>query len=113
MAAVRSDGRGADRRHRSTAWTPGSPTHTYFCHNLRGPLLARVRPPGTGVPVRASADSADGKVPRTRLEALNPVSFLIRVQIPDRPGSLGAVATALGKIGADILSVDVVERDSE
>lgn len=44
------------------------------------------------------------------LEALSSVSFLIRVQIPDRPGSLGAVATALGEIGADILSLDVVER---
>lgn len=38
------------------------------------------------------------------------MSFLIRVQVPDRPGNLGAVATALGGIGADILSVDVVER---
>ena len=38
------------------------------------------------------------------------VSFLIRVQLPDRPGTLGAVASALGEIGADILSVDVVER---
>ena len=38
------------------------------------------------------------------------MSFLIRVQLPDSPGSLGAVATALGGIGADILSVDVVER---
>jgi hypothetical protein len=38
------------------------------------------------------------------------VSFLIRVQLPDSPGSLGAVATALGGVGADILSVDVVER---
>lgn len=38
------------------------------------------------------------------------MSFLIRVQLPDRPGTLGAVATALGGIGADILSVDVVER---
>ncbi|MGM1060465.1 ACT domain-containing protein [Saccharothrix sp. Mg75] len=38
------------------------------------------------------------------------MSFLIRVQLPDRPGTLGAVATALGEIGADILSVDVVER---
>lgn len=52
-------------------------------------------------------------MPRTKLEALNPVSFLIRVQIPDRPGTLGAVATALGEIGADILSVDVVERGSD
>jgi hypothetical protein len=40
------------------------------------------------------------------------LSFLIRVQLPDRPGALGAVATALGGIGADILSVDVVERTS-
>ncbi|MFC6093909.1 amino acid-binding protein [Saccharothrix sp. BKS2] len=38
------------------------------------------------------------------------MSFLIRVQLPDRPGTLGAVASALGEIGADILSVDVVER---
>ncbi|MEU6155704.1 amino acid-binding protein [Actinosynnema sp. NPDC047251] len=38
------------------------------------------------------------------------MSFLIRVQLPDRPGALGAVASALGEIGADILSVDVVER---
>ncbi|SER52658.1 hypothetical protein SAMN05216188_112118 [Lentzea xinjiangensis] len=40
------------------------------------------------------------------------MSFLIRVQLPDRPGTLGAVASALGEIGADILSVDVVERGS-
>lgn len=51
-----------------------------------------------------------GEVSRTKLEALSPVSFLIRVQIPDRPGNLGSVASALGEIGADILSVDVVER---
>lgn len=38
------------------------------------------------------------------------MSFLIRVQIPDTPGILGAVASALGGAGADILSVDVVER---
>lgn len=40
------------------------------------------------------------------------MSFLIRVQLPDRPGTLGLVASALGAIGADILSVDVVERSS-
>jgi len=38
------------------------------------------------------------------------VSFLLRVTLPDRPGALGAVATALGTVGADILSVDVIER---
>ncbi|MDO5682598.1 MAG: amino acid-binding protein [Propionibacteriaceae bacterium] len=37
--------------------------------------------------------------------------FLIRVSLPDRPGSLGAVATALGKSGADIQSVSIVGRD--
>ena len=38
------------------------------------------------------------------------MSFLIRVQVPDRPGMLGAIATALGHAGVDILGVDVVER---
>lgn len=38
------------------------------------------------------------------------VSYLLRVQLPDRPGSLGALALALGTVGADILSLDVVER---
>ncbi len=40
------------------------------------------------------------------------MSFLIRIQLPDRPGALGAVATALGEVGCDILSLDVVERRS-
>jgi hypothetical protein len=40
------------------------------------------------------------------------VSFLLRVVLPDKPGSLGAVATALGNAGADILGVDVVERSN-
>jgi hypothetical protein len=38
------------------------------------------------------------------------VSYLLRVVLPDRPGALGAVATALGAVGADILSLDVIER---
>ncbi|MCW1958382.1 MAG: amino acid-binding protein [Mycobacterium sp.] len=37
-------------------------------------------------------------------------SYLLRVQLEDRPGSLGALAVALGSAGADILSLDVVER---
>jgi hypothetical protein len=40
------------------------------------------------------------------------VSFLIRVVLPDRPGALGTVASALGHAGADILSVDIVERSA-
>jgi hypothetical protein len=37
-------------------------------------------------------------------------SYLLRVQLEDRPGSLGSLAVALGSVGADILSLDVVER---
>jgi hypothetical protein len=39
-------------------------------------------------------------------------SYLLRVQLDDRPGSLGSLAVALGSVGADILSLDVVERAS-
>ena len=37
--------------------------------------------------------------------------FLIRVSIPDRPGSLGAVASAMGTVGADIHAVEIVGRE--
>jgi hypothetical protein len=37
-------------------------------------------------------------------------SYMLRVQLEDRPGSLGSLAVALGSVGADILSLDVVER---
>ncbi|CAJ1584133.1 amino acid-binding protein [[Mycobacterium] wendilense] len=39
-------------------------------------------------------------------------SYLLRVRLDDRPGSLGSLAVALGSAGADILSLDVVERAS-
>jgi len=38
------------------------------------------------------------------------MAYLLRVVLPDRPGSLGAVATAIGAVRGDILSLDVVER---
>ncbi|MCW2742820.1 MAG: hypothetical protein JWR45_3242 [Blastococcus sp.] len=38
------------------------------------------------------------------------MSYLLRLVVPDRPGILGAVATALGNAGVDIVSVDVLER---
>jgi hypothetical protein len=38
------------------------------------------------------------------------MSYLLRIVLPDRPGALGAVATALGHVGADILSLDVIQR---
>lgn len=40
-------------------------------------------------------------------------SYLLRVQLADRPGSLGSLAVALGSVGADILSLDVVERGAD
>ena len=36
--------------------------------------------------------------------------FLMRVSLPDVPGSLGAVASAMGSVGADILAVEIVEK---
>jgi hypothetical protein len=38
------------------------------------------------------------------------LSYLLRLVVPDRPGILGAVATALGAAAVDIVSVDVLER---
>lgn len=38
------------------------------------------------------------------------MSYLLRLVVPDRPGVLGAVATALGQAGIDIVSLDVLER---
>ena len=38
------------------------------------------------------------------------MSYLLRLVVPDRPGILGAVATALGAAGIDIVSLDVLER---
>ncbi len=38
------------------------------------------------------------------------MSYLLRLVVPDRPGTLGAVASALGLAGIDIVSVDVLER---
>ena len=39
-------------------------------------------------------------------------SYLLRIVLVDRPGSLGSLAVALGSVGADILSLDVVERSA-
>jgi hypothetical protein len=36
--------------------------------------------------------------------------FLVRVALPDRPGSLGSVASAMGQLNADINAVEIVER---
>lgn len=41
------------------------------------------------------------------------LSFVLRVVLPDRPGTLGAVASALGRVDGDILAMDIVERSRD
>ena len=36
--------------------------------------------------------------------------FLLRLILPDRPGSLGRIAGALGEVGADIHAIEIVEH---
>ena len=38
------------------------------------------------------------------------MSYLVRVLLPDTPGSLGLLANAMGSIEANIRSVDIVEN---
>ena len=58
----------------------------------------------------AGAEETPVNPPVTQVRHCVPVSFLLRIELPDRPGALGLVATALGTVDADILSVDVIER---
>ncbi|MDN6705726.1 MAG: amino acid-binding ACT domain protein [Corynebacterium glyciniphilum] len=41
------------------------------------------------------------------------MSYLMRVRLPDVPGTLGLIAATMGTIDADIRSVDVVEHDPD
>lgn len=41
------------------------------------------------------------------------MSYLLRINLPNRPGALGALATALGDVGADIQNLVVVERTAD
>ncbi len=41
------------------------------------------------------------------------MSYLLRIVLPNRPGALGALATALGNVGADIQNLIVVERTAD
>ncbi len=38
-------------------------------------------------------------------------NYLIRVQLPDRPGALGAVASRIGSVGGDVISIDILEHE--
>src|SRR4051794_35112398 len=37
--------------------------------------------------------------------------FIIRVWLPDRPGALGRVASAIGSVGASLIGIDILEQD--
>ena len=37
-------------------------------------------------------------------------TFLVRVWLPDRPGALGAVASRIGAVRADVVGIDILER---
>ena len=39
-------------------------------------------------------------------------NYLIRVQLPDRPGALGAVASRIGSVGGDVVSIEILQRDN-
>lgn len=41
------------------------------------------------------------------------MSFLMRVELPDIPGSLGRVATAIGVAGGDIEAIEIVEKRTD
>lgn len=37
-------------------------------------------------------------------------TFVVRVWLPDRPGALGQVASAIGSIGGDVAGIEILER---
>lgn len=37
-------------------------------------------------------------------------SYRLRVQLPDRPGALGLVASRIGAVGGDIVAIDILGR---
>ncbi len=37
--------------------------------------------------------------------------FVIRVWLPDKPGALGRVASAIGSVGASLIGIDILEED--
>ena len=38
-------------------------------------------------------------------------NYLIRVHLPDRPGALGAVASRIGSVGGDVISIEILQRE--
>jgi hypothetical protein len=61
--------------------------------------------------VAPDGDMAGGMVERVE-EQFPPMIFSLRISLPDRPGTLGRVATAFGKGDVNILTLDVVDREA-
>src|SRR3954452_22175549 len=74
---------------------------------LRGAVR---RPPTRSGRGKLHAFAIDGDRPALEDDPGGTVSYLLRLVVPDKPGILGAVATALGAAGIDIVSLDVLER---
>lgn len=91
----------------SRFWGPGLP---------RGfPGRPLVRPPGglsRKVHCAVTGEKLFGSTMGSMSQSGGTILFDLRVSLPDRPGTLGALATAMGEGGANILSLDVVEREN-
>jgi ACT domain-containing protein len=37
--------------------------------------------------------------------------YVVRIELPDRPGALGLVASRIGAVGGDIVAINILERD--
>ena len=48
--------------------------------------------------------------PFTTMEPRHDDVHVIHVQLPDRPGALGAVTSRIGAVGGDVLAIEVVDR---
>lgn len=77
-------------------------------HGALTPLIHRVAPIPCGVIHDTSTMGRNAQIHRKFA-----MSFLIRVILPDTPGSLGQLAEAFGIAGANIQSVDIVETSPE
>ncbi len=36
--------------------------------------------------------------------------YVVRIELPDRPGALGQVASRIGAVGGDIIAIDILDR---
>lgn len=60
------------------------------------------------MPPRAARDIT--AEPWTTMRAMQRTHVVVKLTLPDRPGALGAVASRMGAVGADITDVSVSSR---